>query len=56
MNIVSCALYEPCWISLPHLNTESSPVLDTFCLAELIYYLINRQFLYRKFSKSVKIQ
>jgi len=35
---------------------ESSPVWDTFCLAELIYDLIDRQFLCEKCCKPVTIQ
>jgi len=35
---------------------ESSPVWDTFCLAELIYNLFNRQLLSEKCPKPVTIQ
>jgi len=37
-------------------NIESSPVLDTSCLTEQIYELINRQFLCVKSPKPVTIQ
>jgi len=41
----------------PHgAQNESSLVWDTFCLAELIYDLISRQFLFGKCPKSVTIQ
>jgi len=34
--------------AIPGVNIESSPVLDTSCLVELIYDLINKKFLCRK--------
>jgi len=37
-------------------NIQSSPVWDTFCLADQIYDLINSQFLCRKRPKPVKTQ
>jgi len=37
-------------------NIELSPVWDTSCLAELIYELINRQFLCGKCPKPVTIE
>jgi len=37
-------------------NIESPPVWDTFCLAELIYDIINRQFICGNCPKPAKIQ
>jgi len=44
------------YFALPDASIESSPVWDNSCLAELIYDLINRQFLCRRCPKPVTIQ
>jgi len=41
---------------MPVENIQSSTVWDTSCLAELIYELLNRQFISRKCPKPVTIQ
>jgi len=45
-----------CIYCLPYANIESSPVWDTSSLAEIIYDLLNRQFLCGKCPKPVTIQ